>query len=109
MGGREVKPRTVEDWKIALDAIEWFQQQLRAKSPDEVRAWIAPPTVGPPQDVREIVEGLGHWLCHDESCKSENNDKYVGAYQCDCGLDRAITALSTLSRQSGRGGEGGGA
>jgi len=39
-----MKPRSQEDWSVVLDAIEWFQQQLRAMTPEEVREWISQPT-----------------------------------------------------------------
>lgn len=37
--------------------------------------------------LRGALEKYGH---HDEECASENNDQYVGAFPCNCGLDAAL-------------------
>jgi hypothetical protein len=62
-----------------------------------------PPTVEPPQDVLEAIDGLGdiRWLLESYSDANAETDEYRRGNLDK--IDRAITALSTLSRQSGRG------
>jgi hypothetical protein len=40
----------------------------------------------------DLVAALKRYGYHDESCKSHNNDKFVGAFPCDCGLDAALSS-----------------
>jgi hypothetical protein len=75
-----MKPRSKEDWAVVLDAIEWFQQQLRAKSPDEVRAWIVPiATAATPQNKSssDEVEALLDALVHAVRSHERAPDKWT--------------------------------
>lgn len=60
-----MKPRSQEDWSVVLDAIEWFQRQLREKSPEEVRAWISPAPAQSQNVYTQDMIDAAKWRAHE--------------------------------------------